>query len=42
MDRTRSFVKRHALRLGLIVWAGWILAVIVMITVDPATADGSP
>ncbi|MEV0649584.1 hypothetical protein AB0I28_30435 [Phytomonospora sp. NPDC050363] len=42
LSRLRSFLRRHAVLVGVLVCLAWIIAVVVMIAVDPGTSGGGP
>ncbi|MGY0235857.1 hypothetical protein [Longispora urticae] len=42
MSRARAFIRRHAVLLGVVVVAAWIVAIVVMIIENPVPGGGSP
>ncbi|MBG6134890.1 hypothetical protein [Longispora fulva] len=42
MSRVRAFARRHAVVLGIVVVAAWIVAITWMIMANPVPGGGSP
>lgn len=42
MRSLRSFIGRHPFLLGVLICAAWIVAVVVMIAVNPVSGGGNP